>query len=55
MLKLNSPIMVEVGRFPLPTLDVSDDACSIASLAGLSYLEIIHRYLSRLYVVFHFL
>ena len=41
----------EVGRFPPPTLDVSDGACSIASLARLSYLKIIYRYLSRLYVV----
>ena len=37
----------EVGRFPPPTLDVFDDACSITSLACFSYLELIHEYLSR--------
>ena len=35
----------EVGRCPLPMLGVSDDACSMDSLASLSYLEIIHRHL----------
>ena len=29
----------EVGNSPPPTRDVSDDVCSIASLACLSYLE----------------
>ena len=36
---------------PLSMHNVSDDACSVASLARLSYLKIIYRYLSRLYVV----